>query len=76
MTPKQKDLLMPFAQRLAEIEQDVWDMDDAKLDDLIAAASAATTTNCWGAIFRVSRIILIEANGVKLNRKRPASTHG
>ncbi len=57
MTPEQKRILEPFADTLANWDQQLREMTPDEFDAMEAACNAVTTTNCWAATYDAAHII-------------------
>jgi hypothetical protein len=65
MTRAQKDLLDPFADQMHSLEWTIhlWvrQATDDELADMLAAARAVSTTNCWFMTYEVAPLVEREA---------------
>lgn len=63
MDQAQKDLLAPFADAYADLDQRLAGMTPAELEATKKACAAVSTTNCWAATYQAAKIIepLIDA---------------
>jgi len=58
MTMEQKRRLEPFANILAEWDQQIINMNNDDLYTLKKAVKAASTTNCWACTYAAAQVLL------------------
>lgn len=63
MTPRQKDILEPFADMYAKMDERLSALGAEELIELRKACNSVSTTNCWHATYAAAHIIapLIDA---------------
>jgi hypothetical protein len=72
MTPKQMQILEPFAQTFAGIDAQVRALPDDELKDLAQASYSASMTNCWSCTFRAAQYLIREIRAEMSQREQRA----
>jgi hypothetical protein len=57
LTDRERELIAPLAEHLAEWDGKLMDSSDDELAEIAAAAQAHSTTNCWCFSYDAARII-------------------
>jgi len=76
LTLVQKNLLEPWSQIYARLEERIERLDDQQLRDLNAAAAVCSTGNCWVMTYRVAQILRRVTSDEMVNRARESARCG
>lgn len=57
MSPEQKELLRPFAELYAAMDERLQTLTPDGLAELLRACEATSKTNCWAATYRAAQVI-------------------